>query len=437
MLQHGLRWTACLSLALLAVVFSQVHADTITDIQARGVLRVGVSGDYRPFSFCTNEITRCEGFDVDVARRIAADLGITLTTVRFRWPEVLTDLNARAFDIAMSGITIRPERVLHATFTQPYVTAAAMVLVADAARFPSLAAVDQSQVRVAVNAGGHLEQVARGRLLSATISPTAKNLSLPTLVLHGQADALVTDSLEAVHFLAAYPSLSALPAFGRDRKAYMLRRSDSDIRTWLDHWLGEREADGFLASLRTQWFGTALPIAQHPLTSLFTLIDTRLALMPAVADYKRRHQLPIEDTQQEQAVLAQVTTHARALGVDEQAVRDVFRVQIELAKHVQQAALQNTAADNPLPLWARGRDLTSDLRPALAELNNRIVSELAHVRHFLSNETTMKRTVNEELTTRGIDPAGKYQLAEALLKVGRNPQQKTTSKELQNITKDR
>lgn len=231
----------------------EVRADRLADIRARGVLRVGVSGDYRPFSFCAENTTDCEGFDIVVAHRMATDLGVQLALTRFRWPELLDDLRANTFDIAMSGITIRPERLLHATFTQPYTIAAAVVLVTDAKRFTSLTAVDRPNIRLAVNAGGHLERVARAHFRHATILPTAKNLSLPDLVAYQQADALLTDSLEAPHFLAAHRSLRALPAFGRDRKAYMVRRTDSELREWLEHWLLARETDGFLNALRTRW----------------------------------------------------------------------------------------------------------------------------------------------------------------------------------------
>lgn len=318
-----------------------VHADDLETVRARGTLRVGVSGDYQPFSVCTEQLTDCRGFDIDVAQRVTTDLGVRLELVRFRWPELRADLGAGKFDVAMSGVTLRPERTLTATFTRPYTVAQAVVLVADRERFPSLRAVDQAGIRVAVNAGGHLEQVARAHFRTAAVQPTAKNLSLPDLVVTKQAEALVTDSLEAPHFLAAHPSLSALPGFGRDRKVYLLRRPDTALREWLDAWLVAREEDGLLRTLRTRWFEGATHATPPPLSALFACLDLRLALMPAVADYKRRFSIPVTDQQQEQAVLQQVAAQAREARLDEQTVQQVFRVQIELAKQVQRAFLHD------------------------------------------------------------------------------------------------
>lgn len=161
---------------------SLVFAVTSDDLRARGVVRVGMSGDYAPFAVCSDANETCTGFEVDVARRLADDLGVTLEIVRFQWSHLRPALEAEQFDVAMSGITMRPERLLFADFTRPYAVAEAVVLVGDKKRFPSITSVDQAGVRLAVNAGGHLEQVARTRFGQVAIHTTPKNMELPTLV---------------------------------------------------------------------------------------------------------------------------------------------------------------------------------------------------------------------------------------------------------------
>ena len=417
---HSLFFTSLI--LVVAPILPSASADDIATIKERGILRVGVSGDYQPFSLCSENPTDCRGFDIDVAQRAATDLGVQLELVRFRWPELRSDLAAGKFDIAMSGVTLRPERTLTATFTRPYTVAQAVVLIADRERFPSLATVDQAGVRVAVNAGGHLEQVARARFRAATVQPTAKNLSLPDLVVTKQAGALLTDSLEAPHFLAAHPSLSALPGFGRDRKVYLFRRTDSALRDWLDTWLVAREADGFLPTLRTRWFGADTISTPHPLSALFAYLDLRLALMPTVADYKRRFNLPVTDQQQEQAVLEQVAAQAREAKLNEQNIQQLFRVQIELAKQVQRAFLQDQQERLIFPMWAQGFDLSTALRPVLLELGNRIVREVAHALPALQDRDALLRLAEEEITASVLSLEERRQLGEALWQVRSSPQ---------------
>ena len=85
-------------LFLLLVPLPAIHtqASSLEDIQIRGSLRVGMSGDYQPFSLCEGGGSRgqeqCQGLDVDIARRLAADLGVRLEIVRFRWPALMDDL---------------------------------------------------------------------------------------------------------------------------------------------------------------------------------------------------------------------------------------------------------------------------------------------------------------------------------------------------------
>lgn len=410
------------SIVLMLIISPPTEARQIEEIQTNGVLRVGTSGDYQPFSLCPKGLESCQGFDIDLAQRMAQDLDVGLQFVRFHWPELLQDLRARKFDIAMSGVTIRPDRALQATFSRPYTSSQSVIVVADPAQLPTLSAINRPEVRLVVNAGGHLERVARTWFPSATLIPTSNNLALPQIILANQAEALLTDSHEAPSFLAAYPTLHALPGFGRDRKAYLLRSTDVTLRDWIDTWLAKREADGFLARARTHWLGSAHEEGPSIVVAgLFALLDLRLALMPAVAAYKREHDLPVEDRVREQALLKRLTDQAQLSGLSADAIKSFFQTQIDLAKQVQQETLTARAH---IPDWARGLDLHTQLRPTLAELSRRIVYELDQVSHGLHqlpletlNEQRFQSWAEYEMTTQQLSPQAKQHLGEALWQV--------------------
>src|SRR2546422_3176740 len=115
-------------------------------------LRVGTSGDYPPFSLARDG--RLEGLDVEIARRFAHDGGRRLELVPFRWPELTRDLAAGRFDLAMGGVTLRPERAVAGVFTRPVAEAGAVVLAHQRLDPRS------SWIRLGGNAGGHLERLA-------------------------------------------------------------------------------------------------------------------------------------------------------------------------------------------------------------------------------------------------------------------------------------
>jgi cyclohexadienyl dehydratase len=239
-------------------------------------------------------------------------------------------------------------------------------------------------------------------------------MTLPDFIGQGQADALLTDSLEAPHFLSAHPQLHGLPPIGRDRKAYVLRREDQELHEWVNTWLIKREADGFLKNARTRWLGQGVGQPPFPpMAAVFALMDVRLAMMPAVAAYKRDHQLPIEDLQQEARVLEKIATLATQNALDPAALQALFRVQINMAKQVQRGVLQGQPT---IPTWAHGRNLRQELRPTLAQLSKRIVQELARLAPLIPDRDKIKIVIaaQQEITPASILAATKRQLGEAL-----------------------
>src|SRR5262249_5900755 len=215
-------------------------------------LRVGTTGDYPPFSTGAGETPA--GFDVEVARRFAADTGRRVEFVPFRRSELVREMVSGRFDVAMSGVRMRPERALVGTFTRPVAESGAVVLIRpEYAR--STARVDLLGLRLGVNAGGYLEQVARRLFPHAILVPSADNRSLPVLLGRGSIEALLTDDVEADTFEAALGTVRRIGPLTRDRKAYLAR--EPGLARELDEWLRARDADGSLAAMRVKMLGPA------------------------------------------------------------------------------------------------------------------------------------------------------------------------------------
>ena len=174
-------------------------------VEAEAPLRVGTSGDYAPFSLWAGGEAEPQGFSAEVARAFARAQGRRIEWVRFRWPELEADLGAGRFEVALSGITIRPDRSLAGRFSLPLTTAGAVALVPDNSALWTRADLDRGEIRMAVNRGGHLERVARSLFPRAVIEPVADNGGVPGRLATGRADAILTDELEAPHWQAQLP----------------------------------------------------------------------------------------------------------------------------------------------------------------------------------------------------------------------------------------
>src|SRR5947207_1559940 len=96
---------------------------TLARIQAAGVLRVGTTGDYTPFSLLQPDGSY-QGADIEMAHDLAERLGVQISFVPTVWVELLDDFLADRFDIAMGGITVTAARAEKAFFrSRPLSTA--------------------------------------------------------------------------------------------------------------------------------------------------------------------------------------------------------------------------------------------------------------------------------------------------------------------------
>jgi cyclohexadienyl dehydratase len=346
--------------------------------------------------------------------------------VRFRWPELTSDLQAGRFDLAMSGVTVRPDRSLVGRFSLPVATSGAMLLVAPGLEGRGLAELDDPAISIAVNAGGHLERVTRARFTRATITPIPDNSGVLPAVVEGRAQVAVTDTQEISYWRARHPELRAVGPFTRDRKAYLARTEIAERLADLDQWLLEAEADGRLAELRREHLGPehARIRPAAPLEALLASMDERLALMPWVAEVKRARGLAISHPDQEQrvieAALAAVDRAAGASGFGTRpppaAIRAFFRTQIEAAKQIQQHVLEGDprVSEEPLP------DLGEELRPALIRIGDRIAMLLTRLPPDLETHVVAAAT-RRALAGHSLGAARIDDMADAIVALSRLP----------------
>jgi cyclohexadienyl dehydratase len=404
-------WLALTPLALLVGWLPACAGGDVRESD-RARLRVGTSGDYAPFSTASgpgwgdekeSSSNSPSGFDPTVASAYAAERGLAIEWVPFRWPDLLSDLAADRFDIAMSGVTVRPDRSLAGRFSVAVCQSGAVLLI-DPESAPlrghsrgdgiAHTHLDRAEVRIAVNAGGHLERVTRRRFPNARVVAVPDNSAVLEMVLSGRADAAASDTQEAPSWLARAPSFELWGPFTSDRKAYLMGPASEELAADLDDWLREREADGQLDAWRRAHLKGKQPRLAAGLPSLLSGIAERLALMPWVAEAKRSSGGAIEVPEREERVIEagmQKTREvARARGVpapDPEAVRSFYRAQIEAAKAIQRSVLAGpaTSADPP--------DLSTELRPALIRIGDRLAGTLVG----LSSDVVAPRPAPDEI----------------------------------------
>ncbi len=229
----------------------------IKRIQDLGLLRVGSTGDYRPLTWLDTETGRWEGFDIDVAERIAAELGVRVEFVQTSWPTLSADVQADPpnFDLAIGGITVTDVRRASMAMSNGYLGNGKTILcrVGDAAKFRSLPDIDRPDVRVMVNPGGLNEVFARKNLPQAALIIHDRNEEIPSLVAGGSADIMVTEIVEAPWYVRQDPRLAApllKEPFTRGEIGVLMRKGQDDLLAFVNIVLDRMAADGTLDSLK-------------------------------------------------------------------------------------------------------------------------------------------------------------------------------------------
>ena len=229
--------------------FLNESASLLEEIQEKGVLKVGTTGDFLPFSYqLASSKEAYHGVDIELAKDLANSLNVQLELVQTTWPTLMEDLAAHKFDIGMSGITITLARQQQAFFSIPLLSSgkAAITLDENATVFTSIEAINQVGVRVIVNPGGTNERFARANFPKATIVENDDNLSIFQKIVDGKADLMVTDAVETLIQELIHPELEAVnpdAPFNFFEMGYLLPR-DVVFKAYVDQWLNLRQKDG-------------------------------------------------------------------------------------------------------------------------------------------------------------------------------------------------
>jgi len=222
-----------------------------------GVLRIGVPGDYAPFAVARGD--SLYGADIRLGRALASAMGVRPVFVSTSWPALAADMQKDAFDIALGGISITPERTALASFSIPYHTGGKTFLCrrADSSRFSGAAAVNRPGVRLTVNRGGTNESVARALFPMATLTVYPNNTGVFDELIAGRADVMLTDDTEADLKAKQYPQLcrSYPGTLTKSDKAIWIQ-TDSALVGFINNWLRQALA----SRIPQQWLKEAMTV---------------------------------------------------------------------------------------------------------------------------------------------------------------------------------
>ena len=249
----------------LAFLITTAHAQPapassrLDDIIKRGTLRVGMTGDYRPFTSLDKTNSKFTGFDVDMAEALGKALGVKVEFVPTAWPQLMKDFEADDFDVAMGGVSITLDRQKKGLFSTPIMREGKTPIArcADQNKYETITDIDKQGTRVIVNPGGTNERFARANVKNAEIKVYNDNVTIFDEIAKGNADLMMTDASETRYqqklhagvLCAVHPD----KPFDFSEKAYWLQR-DAALKAFVDQWLHISMEDGSFKQIFAAWF---------------------------------------------------------------------------------------------------------------------------------------------------------------------------------------
>ena len=232
-------------------------------IRDRGVIRIGYEPDRLPFSY-TNIAGKLVGFDIDMAQRLAQELGVTIEFVPFKFNSLAKQIRADHFDIAMSGVYGTSEQSENIRFSDPYMFATMALVVPDhrdidfssPSRIRSL-----DQARIGVHTSFASEEFIK------SVFSSYPNVELVVLNSYREffeqsgvgegLDALLTGAESGSTWTLLYPSYQVVtPWLDKFRVPLVYPYSgddDNQMDEFIDHWVLLKQHDGTTEAAHEYW----------------------------------------------------------------------------------------------------------------------------------------------------------------------------------------
>lgn len=232
-------------------------ASTIETVKKRGVLKVGMD-IFQPWAM-KDKNGKLIGFEIDVATRLAEDMGVKVEFLPTAWSGIIPALLTGKFDVIIGGMGITPQRALQVNFTQPY-DYTGMGIVAHkklAAGFDSLEDFNKPEVQIAVKLGTTAAAAAKKFLPQAKLRMFDTEPQAYQELRNGNVHAVIGNAPRPAYEAVDYSDTLFLPVqgtFTREPIGFAMRKGDPDTLAFFNSWITVATLEGWLEERHAYWF---------------------------------------------------------------------------------------------------------------------------------------------------------------------------------------
>jgi polar amino acid transport system substrate-binding protein len=234
-------------------------ARPLQEVLNHGSIRIGVAL-YAPWAM-RGEDDELRGFEIDVAKKLAADMGVEPEIVVYDWQRLIPALQAGEIDIIAAGMTITPERALQVNFSAPYQTGgiALATNVSRTANAKTLEDLNSADYRFGALEGTVGAELARRALPQADLQTFESPAAAEAALVNGEIDGFLEAQPGPTYLALEHPDKIDVPLARpllETRSGFAVNKGDPDFLAFLSAWITAHQADTWLPTTSRYWFET-------------------------------------------------------------------------------------------------------------------------------------------------------------------------------------
>ncbi|MCG8530396.1 MAG: transporter substrate-binding domain-containing protein [Desulfovibrionales bacterium] len=264
------RYVAKIAVAVMLIVCFTIPAaaqnvmseltqeSVIQKIVERNKLRVGFS-TFVPWAMKDKD-GEFIGFEIDVMKELAKDLGVDIEFVPTTWSGIIPALLSNKFDMIIGGMSVTTSRNLKVNFSDPYDYTGIEVLasVKKGKHIKTLEDINKPDVIVVARIGSTPATAAKKFFPNASLRLFEKETQCVQELMTGRATVMLSNGPLPSFKAYEYPDKLFVPIKGtitREPIGFALRKGDPDTLNVVNNWIHGKHESGWLAERKAYWFG--------------------------------------------------------------------------------------------------------------------------------------------------------------------------------------
>jgi len=235
----------------------QLAKSSIIDkVMRKGKLRVGLA-TFVPWAM-QDKKGEWVGFEIDVAKQLAEDMGVKIEFVPTKWEGLIPSLLTGKFDLIIAGMTGTPQRALKINFTNPYDYSGMNVVVHKnfAAGVTDYMDLDKKGNTIISRVGTTGAALAKATFKNATVRLFPDEGPMVQELLNGKAAAFLGSAPQPAQLAAKYPETLMFLDKNLVQQPICIGvpKGDPDTLAYLNNWITTVRNNGFIQKKVDYWW---------------------------------------------------------------------------------------------------------------------------------------------------------------------------------------